>query len=252
MVSVGTQVIVYVTKLSSDLSRSRFRFNLSELLAVMALVSLSLVWPLILVFVVPLIGTKACKRMGYGSYAPVIATIGLSMALGVLFSFSYWHYPFEQPSTLAELCNIKAVEQLSWVSGLDSAGLSDPPAAIVNLPAGTLYWNNARELDAVDRIIAEFANRHVAIRSSTPIPIEVLTSIWTAADQAGLLISGEGGYPDTKSLHGYIGIAHKHNGSRFAFAALMGGQQSNDHYPYYEFVVPMDQEKLAVESSHWF
>jgi hypothetical protein len=234
-------------------SRSKFHFRLSELLIATALVAVASAWPLALIFVVPLIVTRVFKRMGYGGYAPVLSMIGLSLVLGALFSFSYWHYPFGQPSTLAELRTISAVDQLSEISGLNSAGPSNPPATIVKLPpANALYWNQRGELDAADRLIAEFANRTVMIRSTEPISSQVLTSIWKAANRAGLLIDGESGYPDTKSLRGYVGIARSGDGGRFAFATLMGGQQSNDHYPYYEFVVPLDREDVTVANSQWF
>lgn len=234
-------------------SPSKFRFSLGELLGAIALVAVGLTWPLVLFFVVPLIITRIHTRMGYGSFVPVIATIVFSMALGVLFSFCYWHYPFKQPSTLPYLRNIDSVDQLSWISGLDSKGGSDPSTAITYfLPASKFHWNNAGELDGVDRILAEFENRNVVIRSTDPVSKDVLASLWNAANSAGLLISGEAGYPDTKLLRGYVGTARKSGGERFAFAALMGGQQSNDHYPYYEFVVPLERDKLTIESSQWF
>jgi hypothetical protein len=233
-------------------SRNKFRFSLTELLAATGLIALASAWPLTLIFVVPLVVTSVFKRMGYGGYAPVLSVIALSLVVGVLFSLSYWRYAFIQPSTLAELRTITAVDQLSEITGLNSRGSLDPPAAIVKLPpANTNYWNLRGELDGADRIIAQFADRNVTIRSAEPISSELLISIWKAANRNSLLVDGEAGYPDTKSLRGYVGIARRNSG-RFAFATLLGGQQSNDHYPYYEFIVPLDRDELAVESSQWF
>jgi hypothetical protein len=234
-------------------SRHRFRFSLGELLVAFALVAIGLTWPLTTIFVLPLLATKIFRQMGYGSYAPVISTIGLSMIVGVLISYSYWHYPFETPATLAPLRKIGRIDQLSQIIDLGPAGPAQPAVAMAKLPpASSLYWNQQRQLDGADRLIAEFVSRNTQILSAEPVSNEVLMAVWNAADRAGLLISGESGYPNTKTLRGYVGIARERDGSRFAFAALIGREQSNDHYPYYEFVVPLDQKELVVSSSQWF
>jgi hypothetical protein len=36
------------------------------------------------------------------------------------------------------------------------------------------------------------------------------------------------------------------------FGTLEGDQHSNDHYPYYELVIPLDGSELAISSYQWF
>jgi hypothetical protein len=238
---------------SSNASRGQFRFSLRELLVAMVLLAASFTWPLLFFFVVPLIVTRVLSQMGYGSYAPIVVASAASLVGGVLISFYYWHYTFAQPSVLASLRELRSIDQLSWVEGLKSGKHPTPGVPIAYFPpASKLTWNTPTELVAEDRILAEFGQHKVAIRSTEPISPELLGSMWNAAEQSGLLITGEPRYPDTKSLRGHVGIARGRDGSRFAFAALMGGQHSNDHYPYYEFVVPLDRDKLSIETAQWF
>jgi hypothetical protein len=218
-----------------------------------ALVAVGLTWPLTLVFLLPLAATYVFRRLGHGSVAPVLSTIALSMIIGVLISYRYWHYPFVQPATLSKLQTITTIDQLSQIGELGPAGPMQPAVPFRKFaPANSLYWNQQHQLDGADRLIAEFVDRNVQILSMEPISKEVLTSIWNAANNTGLLVEGEPGYPKTKTLRGYVGIARESDGSRFAIAALIGYEQSNDHYPYYEFVVPLDQKVATVSSSRWF
>jgi hypothetical protein len=65
-------------------------------------------------------------------------------------------------------------------------------------------------------------------------------------------VEGELGYADTKVLDGYLGVATLKNDEQIVFATVMGGEQSNDHYPYYEFVFAADNEGLAVAEFQMF
>ena len=219
----------------------------------MVLLAASLTWPLLFFYVVPLIVARILSPTDYGLYAPIVIAIAASLAGGVLLSFYYWHYPFAQPSVLASLRELRSVDQLCWVEGLKSEMHPTPGVPIAYFPPSSkLNWNTPTELAAVDRIMAEFGKHKVAIRSTEPISPGLLGSMWKAAEHSGLLVAGEPSYPDTKSLRGHIGIARRRDGNRFAFAALIGREQSNDHYPYYEFVVPLDRGELSIEKSQWF
>ncbi|HBA85785.1 MAG TPA: hypothetical protein DCZ95_17010 [Verrucomicrobia bacterium] len=53
---------------------------------------------------------------------------------------------------------------------------------------------------------------------------------------SGLLANPEEGYSRADFLAGILVDAYDQTGARLIFACLGGRQQSNDHYPFYEFV----------------
>jgi len=232
----------------------KLRFNLRDLLWLTTLIAVGCKWPTLLIILLPLFVVAVLSRSGIGSLAPFVAIVVISPILGMLFSLYYWRYPFSQPPLLAEPRNIGIVEQLSHVNCLNplrytAATIGAVTGAVSGLPVG---WNTSTEVYATDRIIQELASRNTTIQSQQPVSADIVTSFWYAANRAGLLVNGESGYPETKRLNGYIGIARRADGSRIAFATLLGNEQSNDHYPYYEFIAPLDQEDFGITQSQWF
>jgi hypothetical protein len=103
-----------------------------------------------------------------------------------------------------------------------------------------------------ERILEEFGNRSLPVGSQTPMSSERLAAIWHALDAANLLLGGGPDYPDTKSLFGYAGTAKLQDGADVVFAAVMGSEYANDHYPYYEVVFEQRPEGLVIINSLWF
>ena len=160
------------------------------------------------VFIVPLIAVVFFDQLRAGWLAAFVAIAVSSLGLGILFSLHYWRYPFAQPRLLAQLRNISVVEQLSFVSGVNSAKELAPRSQQFRRSAAQmLQWNTATEIDAIQRILQVLGNRKIPIESQQPVSPELVASIWQAADDAELLIDGEDGYADTKTLYGHVGIA---------------------------------------------
>jgi hypothetical protein len=133
-----------------------------------------------------------------------------------------------------QLRDIRKVEILSEVRDLNpQKGLPTVIRPLLSVPTvGELGWNTSTELAANHRILKHLAEQGNSIQSSRPMAIATVESIWHAADRAGMLIEGEQGYADTKTLWGHIGKAQLQDGSRVVFATLQGMEHSNDHYPY--------------------
>jgi hypothetical protein len=230
---------------------SKLRFTLRELLIATALLAAGFTWPFLLIFIVPVVVTAILNRVGLGSFAALAIVAAVSPLLGVLFSLYYWRYPFAPPPLLPELLDIAVVEQLSSIHGLNPEKGLQPTIEPLSVMPG-ISWNTATEIYATDRIIQQLELQNKRIGSKQPIPAEQLALIWHAADESGLLIEGASEYPNTKTLYGYVGIARLNNGKRIVLATLAGDQHSNDHYPYYEFVIPLENDRCAITNHQWF
>jgi hypothetical protein len=232
---------------------SRFRFTLRELLAATALLAVGFTWPLLLIIVVPLLLAAILSRIGLGELAPIATATSLSLTLGIVCSLLYWRYPFRPPALLSELREISVVEQLSEVGGLNPARGMLNIVQVAGLPAGSTVLRNTDYVDnPTYRILRHLRAHNIGIELFEPLSAELAYSVWRAADEAGMLLDGSPERTNTKTLNGFIGIARLKNGSRIAFATLAGDEYSNDHYPYYEFVIRLDDPKVRIVNLQWF
>jgi hypothetical protein len=231
----------------------RFRFTLREILLATAVLAVGFTWPLLMVIIMPVLLVAVLSRLGMSNLAPVATAAVLSLTIGVVFSLLYWRFPFRPPRLLAELRSVNDVEQLSRVYGLNPQRGAAEITAVVDIPsADTLSWNTETELMPTERIIQNWIQDSPTLKSTEAIAAEFAKAIWHAADKAGILLDGSPERTDTKSLSGYIGIVRSEAGKRFAFATLAGNEYSNDHYPYYEFVIPLDGDGFEISNSQWF
>jgi hypothetical protein len=72
------------------------------------------------------------------------------------------------------------------------------------------------------------------------IPAGRLESLYQVLDESGLLEAGEPGYSKAKNLRGLVVEALGRDGRPLLFVAAQGGEISNDHYPFYEFLFTSD------------
>jgi hypothetical protein len=234
--------------------KSRFRFSLRELLLAVPAVAAGCMWPPLLVFIVPLLAAAVFSRRG--AFAPLLVAAAASMGVGVAASLAYWRYPFHPPRLLSELRDIIAVEQISAVSGVNPARGSYPniqPLAAIP-PRQALRSNAPSGLMPPERILDELGRKPHGIESAKPVSVSLVNAMWQAAEEAEALIeSGDPSRTNTKTLiDGYVGIARVSDGTKIAFAAWMGDEHSNDHYPYYEMVFAMDDERPRLVNWQWF
>jgi hypothetical protein len=228
-------------------------FSVRELLMTMTMLGIGFAWPVLLFFIVPIIIAAILARIGIGSTTPVITAASLSIALGLAANYWYWHYPVRPPALLRELRDVQSLRQLSSINDLDGKTTATATPMTAVPPASALQWNRPDSLlMPTERILEEFGKRNLAIGSQTPMSSEQLASIWQALEDAKLLLDGNPGYPDAKSLYGYAGAAHLQNGSEILFTAVMGNEYANDHYPYYEAVFEQRPEGLVIINSLWF
>ncbi len=188
---------------------AKFRFSIRGLLAVVALFAVGFTWPLLFVFIVPLIAVVFFDQLRAGWLAAFVAIAVSSLGLGILFSLHYWRYPFAQPRLLAQLARYQRCGTAFICIGRELRKRigSKYHSNFDSSAAQMLQWNTATEIDAIQRILQVLGNRKIPIESQQPVSPELVASIWQAADDAELLIDGEDGYADTKTLYGHVGIA---------------------------------------------
>jgi hypothetical protein len=115
------------------------RFRIAHLIVLTALVAVSLTWPVLAFFTVPLLFVGVLARFGFASIHTLVFSAGLSFVLGIGLSIYYWGYPFVQPRLLKELRDIAVVEQISAVSNLNPRlGVAPTVTAIGQVPSALL------------------------------------------------------------------------------------------------------------------
>jgi hypothetical protein len=229
-------------------SHRDFRFSIRESLVAIALLAVGFTWLPLLIFIVPLLAVAVLSRMGFGHVAPFFVATVLSLVFGVLVSQLYWGYPFVPPPALPELAEISSLERLSEVSGLNAEQEVQPTITARSDVSGLRCdW-----IESSDRMLDEFRSRNLRVQSSEPIATELLESMWRVAETRGLLVQGQPGYLDTKTLFGHVAIGYLGDDSKIAIASLLGMEESNDHYPYYEFVFSLDRNEPQLINSQRF
>jgi hypothetical protein len=230
-----------------------FRFSLRELLVVTVVLAVSLTWPVLFLYTIPLLGAAAVSRAGFGSMIPMVCATALSPVLGASMSKYYWNYSFWPPAMLPGIRSLEVVEQLTSVGSLNPKQVQPGFLAVKILPSvDGLQWNTDTELMPTDRILQSLIRREISITSSEPIPATMMNAIWNDVNDVGFLLDGAPERPNTKTLNGYVGIGKTGGGDRILFATVMGDEYTNDHFPYYELVYQIGERDLKRQDFQWF
>src|SRR5262249_60800422 len=98
------------------------------------------------------------------------------------------------------------------------------------------------------------------------MPAEGLDGLYQILEATGRLEGGEPGYSDAKRLGGIAVEALGADGRPLLFVGVQGGEVSNDHHPYYEFLFTTDSpgapskllsfqrfyyDVAGIEGLHW-
>ncbi len=183
---------------------------------------------LLLAFVIPTVflgSVLATSRLYWGYWIAPPSSVGTARALSEVTSFTSFWWRTAPVSGRAAL--LGGAKDVNYVSG-DS-------------PYG--------------RLPAALVGRHLLPTSEHPVDPAVLHSLIAALSTCGLLRRGEPGYEYATDLHGHIATGKDRSGRPVYVAALVGGQVSNDHYPYYELIatpLPTGQVKLQHVRFYWY
>ena len=90
------------------------------------------------------------------------------------------------------------------------------------------------------RILRALKDRQALPAEPSVMPAGRLEGLYQALEATGRLEDGETGYANAKRLSGIVVEALGQDGRPLLFVGVRGGEVSNDHYPYYEFLFTTD------------
>jgi hypothetical protein len=188
----------------------------------------------------------------------VVGTVIVPLVPAALISKGLWGYYFERPGLDRRI--VEAIEvdfAVPVVLKLDDRG----SLVFVTSKTGTMTeyiaWGRNDPYYCLDqRVLIALEDRGRLPTYPSPVPIRDLRlpSVFGLLEKTGLLEEGEPGYNDAKDLRGVVVQARGDDGVPLVFIGARGGQVSNDHYPYYEFLFawPFGGEPRLLSSQQFY
>ena len=186
-------------------------------------------------------------------------SIGIAVCLVVILSFTaaigvskfYWGYYIRRPGLDRR---VRAIEQVISLTAFRSERRSDGSVDLVpderysvheqltacrdERPSRSYYCLSGRVLVAL-------ADQGLLPAASEQLPAEALDRLYDRLVETGKLVQGAPGYDHATELAGIVLEDVGRDGQRYLFVAASGGQVSNDHYPYYEFLFRLPGQGAA-------
>ena len=181
--------------------------------------------------------------------APV-AILAITLVAMATASRVYWGYWFNPPSSEGTAACLASIDHFTSIR--PGAPATSGPAALVRAAAQVNYLSGEIPLG---RLAAALVGRQLIPASSEPVDPSLLPAITASLAAAGVLRTGDPGYPNAGRLLGHIAVGRNSLGQRTVLAALNGSEASNDHYPYYEAVLgfsPRGELVLSRLRFYWF
>jgi hypothetical protein len=183
----------------------------------------------------------------------VVLAAALSFLAAIGVSKLYWGYPIRRPPVDRR---IKEIEEVISLVPVDSGRKSDGSMGFVindayqiaerlSVCRDTRPWISYYCLDErILVILDELGKLPMSLDHTSPPP--ELATLYHWLDATQLLYNGAPGYRDqARELRGIVLVAQGKNGQRYLLAAVSGGQVSNDHHPYYEFLFRLPEQDPA-------
>lgn len=211
------------------------------------------------------------------------STVFAGFVASILISKSYWGYYFnppELPEKVEEFEKIRSITPVSSIKRNDgtrifkidtsSSCIKDIQSGVenVNSSCGTGKCNT-ENCDST-RILLSLSEKGKLPKKTSYISVDKLNSLYNFLEKTELLYEGKPGYNgelvsdsasgeliskgDGKRLEGIVVEAEDKNKQPYLFIAANGGQVSNDHYPYYEFLfeIPKNESTPKLIANNRF
>ena len=174
--------------------------------------------------------------------ALALALAGAALAavlLAAAFSRLYWGYWFARPAVPREVAGLASVAAVIPVETRTETNGERRLAAVAGCDLRAVVTAARGEEDTyyclTQRLLLALDDRTLLPAEATP-DLSALPPLFPLLRASGLLVDPEEGYATSDQLGGVVVDAVARDGRRCVLLGLTGGQQSNDHYPYYEFV----------------
>jgi hypothetical protein len=167
----------------------------------------------------------------------------------VLFhNYFYWGYACKRPTLFGEVQNAERIISCTRVSNYDSTDLQClRQVANTGKDVDNLYGRKDIYYGNDDRIFMAFEDKSsiepllhdfAQVYENPELKISKLDLQYMNTDimESSIIDEGEVGWDTSGILFGYITEFETYDNVRYAYAGFRGGQVSNDHYPFYEFL----------------
>ena len=181
----------------------------------------------------------------------LVAVLSFLAAIGV--SKLYWGYYLRPPSLDRR---IREIERVISLTAVGSERRSDGSIRLVTNDTYSITDGLSRCRDGVPRIYYDCLSERILVAlgdlgklpaSADRMPPEELATLYGELEATEMLRDGGRGCDQAKELTGIVLEAEGKEGQRYLFVGVDGGQVSNDHYPYYEFLFHLlDQDSGPV------
>ncbi|MGD1911182.1 MAG: hypothetical protein ACFB2X_10080 [Rivularia sp. (in: cyanobacteria)] len=198
-----------------------------------------------------------------------LLTLSGSVFVGFLASISisksYWGYYFNPPGLPKQVEQWSKIRSITPVSSIkrndgsrifkintSNSCIKEIQSGSVNRETGCYREQCDTEYCNYNRILLSVNEKGKLPKKTPYISLDKLNNLYNYLESTELLYKGEPGYngelisdsashdlysiSDGKSLKGIVVEAEDKNQQSLLFIAVKGGQVSNDHYPYYEFL----------------
>ena len=203
-----------------------------------------------LVALLPLGVTAITSRLG-SSQSERRCTLGLGVAgtlvlpflTAIWINYQMWGYTVTRPGLDRRIALARQIESVTCVeTRSDLSGHRE----FFGVPVGDVdgyiqidpYEGDYYVLEG--RVLRALKARQALPTEAQGMPSGRLRGLYQVLDESGLLEDGEPGYGDAKELSGIVVEALGRDGRPLLFVGVRGGEVSNDHHPYYEFLFTRD------------
>jgi hypothetical protein len=181
------------------------------------------------------LAVRAVRSMIYA----VAASIALSVVAGAVIDKVYWDYYFSRPGIDPTVFEIDRVETVTPFSS-EKYG----PLVIDRHETAGSVSEYTSDVDSLpfQRIPHALKQRGLLPNPLQYVPPERLQKTWQFAQSHTDLYGSSHGYDWRDWSNGVMIEGSLASGSRLAVLAIRGGEVSNDHYPYYEFLLSQNAD----------
>jgi hypothetical protein len=185
--------------------------------------------------------SRAEKRLAF--WLGAAGTLALPFVVAIWMNYAIWGYYLARPAVDPRIVEARQIETVTQVETI-----SDPSGsrAFAGGPVGevdSFIQVHPQEGDYYvleGRVLRALKDRQALPSEARGMPASRLQSLYKVVDETGRIEEGEPGYWGAKNLRGLVVEALGRDGSRLVFVGVWGGEVSNDHHPYYEFLFTTD------------
>jgi hypothetical protein len=180
------------------------------------------------------------RRRGYSSrvlLAVIGGTLGLAFLAAIVVSKGLWGYYLSRPSLdrrIAWARKVVSVTLVETTSGREGPSLI--PDTRSSIWQRIAYGRHDDYYNLGERALIALEEAHRLPISPPPMSPDRLARLYGVLERTGRLEAGEPGYDHAKDLRGVVIEADGSDGKPLLFVGVQGGEVSNDHHPYYEFL----------------